>query len=223
MRCTVTMHLVTALLVAGCASQRPDASDPAARLTPASATTTPAANVPAPAAALELLGLRLAPDPAWVARDPSSSMRTAEFTLGARDPGDEDASLVVYYFGPGTAGSVEANIDRWCGQFDQPGGTESRDLAVIEARSINGLVVHTVDLGGIYVAETRPGSGERVHEPDYHLLAAIVETQAGPYYIKLMGPAATVDRWRSSYEGMLDGMRPAPTRRVDDDEDTAHP
>ncbi len=223
MRCTVTMHLVTALFVAGCASQRPDASDPAAPLTPVLATTAPASNVPASPAVLELSGLRLAPDPVWVAIDPSSRMRAAEFTLGARNPGDDDASLVVYYFGPGSAGSVESNIDRWCGQFDQPGGADSRDLAVIEARSINGLVVHTIDLGGIYVAETSPGSGERVHEPEYHLLAAIVETRAGPYYIKLVGPAATVQRWRRSYEGMLDGMRPAPTRRVDDGEDLAHP
>jgi len=48
-------------------------------------------------------------------------------------------------------------------------------------------------------------------------------SRAGPYYIKLVGPAATVQRWRRSYEGMLDGMRPAPTRCVDDDDDLAHP
>src|SRR5262245_10812734 len=53
----------------------------------------------------------------WKVRPTTSGMRVAEWTI----PGpDGDAELVVYHFGAGGAGSVEANLDRWVGQFEEP-------------------------------------------------------------------------------------------------------
>lgn len=164
---------------------------------------------------LDLSGLRLTPQQGWESRKPSSSMRAAEFSLGGEN-GEGDASLVMYYFGPGSAGSIEANLDRWCGQFSQPDGRNSKDVAKTNVRTINGMRVHTLDLGGTYVAETRPGSGNRLNEPNSHLLAAIVETEAGPYYLKLHGPAVTVEAWRESYDAMLRSLHPRPTGDAQD-------
>ncbi len=172
---------------------------------------------------MDLSGLRLRPQAGWESREPSSRMRAAEFTLGGGVGREGDASLVAYYFGPDRAGSIEANLDRWCGQFAQPDGRDSKDVAKSDMRSINGLRVHTIDVGGTYVAETRPGSGERVNEPDFHLLAAIVETDAGLYYLKLVGPAATVQKWRGSYAAMLAALEPGPVHDAAADADIAHP
>ena len=157
-----------------------------------------------------LSGRRFAPQPGWNSREPASRMRAAEFDLESAAADGNHASLVVYYFGIGAAGSVDANIERWCGQFEQPDGSDPSDVARIEARTINGFDVHTIDLGGTYVAETRPGSGERLNKPDYHMLAAIVQSEAGPYYFKLVGPVTTVERWRGSYDMMLNSLQPAP-------------
>jgi hypothetical protein len=136
-------------------------------------------------------------------------MRTAELTLpGAK--GAEDAQLVVFYFGRGAAGSIPANIDRWCRQLQQPDGRPSREVAVTDERVINGLTVHTLDLTGTFIAETTPGSGIRLNKPDHRLVAAIVETEVGPYYFKLVGPAVTIAHWADDYESMLASFEAAP-------------
>jgi len=143
----------------------------------------------------------------WVPSMPSSSMRVAEFTLPAA-PGDaEDASLVIYFF-PGGGGSVDANVDRWIGQMAQPDGSSSKATAKTSTMtSAAGLKLSLVDVSGTYVAEVTPGSAERFHKPGFRLRAAVVETPDGPYYVKLVGPQATVARWDESYLTFLGSMR----------------
>ena len=178
---------------------------------PASADALPAAVAPAPkdepvppaAAPGELA---FAPQDGWITETPTSSMRKAQFRLPGAD-GAADASLVVYYFGPGGGGGVEANLARWAGQFEQPDGSDSSALLTSTKRDLRGLPVTDVQLGGTYVAETSPGSGVRVREEGWRLRASILETSEGAYYVKLVGPAATVARWEKSYEGFLDGTR----------------
>ena len=53
-------------------------------------------------------------------------------------------------------GSIEANVDRWIGQFKQPDGKPSREAAKIEKKEYDGLAVHLVDLSGTF-AERRGG------------------------------------------------------------------
>lgn len=135
----------------------------------------------------------------WRAEQPSSEMRQAQFVL----PGEAgDGSLVVFYFGSTGAGSVEDNLSRWCIQFVQPDASNSRDHAEI-ATSSDPLPMTTVWLTGRYVAETMPGSGERVDHADWALIGAIVDTPNGPYYFKAVGPEATMSAQRPAFEAML--------------------
>ena len=53
-------------------------------------------------------------------------MRAAQYTLPSVKPGDEAPELVVYFFGHGSGGTAEANIERWIGQMEQPGGKDSK-------------------------------------------------------------------------------------------------
>jgi hypothetical protein len=147
--------------------------------------------------------------PAWHARPASSSMRVAEWVI-PRSPGDsEDAELVVYYFGTG-AGTVDANVNRWIGQIQQPDGSSTSATAKRSTRTVNGLQVTLVDAAGTYVAEMRPGATEHYNKPGFRLRAAVVETPHGPYYIKMTGPAKTMGAADDDFAAFLGSLRYTP-------------
>lgn len=141
-----------------------------------------------------------APD-GWVSEQPSSSMRVAQYKL----PGDAgDANLVVYYFGPGQGGSVDANLERWIGQMQQPDGSSSRAKAKTETTTVNGMNLTLLDVTGNFNAgDMTGGGGSGQATPDARMRAAVIETPRGAYYIKLVGPAKTVERWDAGYMAFI--------------------
>ena len=139
----------------------------------------------------------------WVVEKPSSSMRLAQYKLPKAEGDSEDASLVLYFFGENQGGSVQANLERWVGQFEQPDGSPSSAKAKLETVTVNQLKLSTIDLAGTYVAETAPGSGIRHNNPDYRLRAAVIETPKGAHYVKLVGPSKTVSRWEKAFNSYL--------------------
>jgi hypothetical protein len=143
----------------------------------------------------------------WQPARPSSSMRVAEFTLPHAAGDAEDALLVVYYFGAAGGGGVQANIERWVGQMQQPGGKPSDAVAKRTARKVNGLAVTLVDVSGTYVAEVAPGAAAHNNKPNFRLRAGVVETASGPYYIKLTGPEKTVAKWDQAFEQFVSSLK----------------
>jgi hypothetical protein len=123
-------------------------------------------------------------------------MRVADYTVGT------DAELIVYYFGETGAGSVDANVDRWLGQFTEPDGRPSRDAAKIEHSKLAGQDATIVAITGHYVAAAMPGSSA-VDLPDGALLAAIVASPSGPYYWRLVGAKPTVLANEAKFRAML--------------------
>jgi hypothetical protein len=151
-------------------------------------------------------GLKFDPPKEWTSKPSTSSMRVAEFTVPPAAGDRDETTVVVYYFG-GQGGSVEANLERWTSQMQQPDGRPSKDAAKRETTTVRGLTVTTLDVPGTYVAETAPGSGQRVSKPNYHLKAAVIETPKGPYFVKLTGPAKTVAQTGPSYDAFIKSMR----------------
>lgn len=207
--------LVLALVaLAACSSERPQGSAEEERAPSAAAdgseTAQPAAATerPSPGQTPAQAGqpLTFSPPEGWVPSEPSSSMRAAQYRLPGVD-GAGDAELVVYYFGPESGGSVEANVERWAGQFEQPDGSDSMDRLARSERRVLGMPVHEVALSGTFVAETTPGSGVRVNHPGWRLLAAIVESDHGAYYLKLTGPEATVDAHQAAFRSFVSEIR----------------
>ena len=138
----------------------------------------------------------------WTVKPSSSSMRVAQYGL-PRAAGDaEDGELIVYFFG-GQGGSVQANLDRWVAQMEQPDGKPSKAAATTEALMVSGMKVTVLDVSGKYVAEMTPGSQTRYSKPGFRLKAAVVETAGGPYFVKLTGPAKTVERWNAPFTTFL--------------------
>ena len=154
-------------------------------------------------------GLTYTAPAGWIPVNTSSSMRVAQFAV-PRAAGDaQDAELVVYYFG-GSGGTVEANIERWVAQMQQPDGRPSSVVAKRQSRTVNGMKVTLVDVPGTYVAEVMPGSPQRHNSPNFHLRAAVIETSNGPYFIKLTGPAKTVAASDKAFESFLASVKFTP-------------
>jgi hypothetical protein len=142
----------------------------------------------------------------WVEETPTSSMRKAQYRLPHAEGDAQDASLVVYFF-PTGAGTLEANLQRWAGQFEQPDGSPSANAMTQIERKVNGMPVHEVALSGTYVAETAPGSGQRVREEGWRMLVSVIDSDHGSYYAKLVGPQATVERWEPSFRRFVGEVR----------------
>ena len=133
-------------------------------------------------------------------------MRVTEFQI-PRVPGDaEDGELVIFYFG-GSGGGVDANLERWIGQMEQPDGRSSFEVASTVGFDTNGLDVTLLDVQGTYVAAVSPGSATRFNKPKFRLLAAVVETSIGPFFFKLTGPERTIARWDNQFSAFLRTVR----------------
>ena len=158
------------------------------------------------AGGLAAAGLSFSTPAGWRSTPPASTLRVAQFTLPHADGDADDAELVVYFFG-GSGGGVEANMQRWVGQMQQPDGAPSAAVAKRETRQVNGLRVTLLDVSGTYVAETAPGAATHHDNAGYRLRAGVVETPAGPYYLKLTGPRKTVAKWGQAFNEFIASMR----------------
>jgi hypothetical protein len=172
---------------------------------PASASTAPKTLDKLPDGRLALGPFSVAAPADWTIKPVTSSMRAADFLLPAK-PG-ADAELIVYYFGTSGAGSVDDNLDRWLGQFQQPDGKKSRDAAKIEKTQFAGQDATFVSVTGRFVAQAMPGATEAVDKQDQALLAAIVGSPSGPYYFKLVGAKSTVDANAAAFRAMLGSLK----------------
>ena len=108
---------------------------------------------------------------------------------------DAPAEVVIFYFGEGSGGGVEANLARWFGQFEQPDGSSTRDRATITERTVNGLELTVADMRGTFVAPVRPGAPQRNNRPGYRMIGAVAEGRHGP----VVHPACSAPkrRWRN--------------------------
>jgi len=156
-------------------------------------------NSPAPATQSAQGDLRFRTPDEWVSETPTSSMRVAQYRLPASAGDSEDASLVIYYFGAGQGGSVEANLDRWAGQILQPDGSSSRDKARTETLTVNGMKTTLLDVSGTYAGGGMGGNSGGGNKPNFRMRAGVIETPKGAYFIKLVGPEKTVGKWDDAF------------------------
>ena len=153
-------------------------------------------------------GLALEAPKGWNRVQPKSGIVETEFAIPSTEEGVAAGRMTVM----GAGGTVQANVDRWYGQFSQPDGSETKDKASTKKLNIGGCAVTMVDVSGTY--KDMPGGpfagGQAVARPSYRMLAAIVEVpERGNYFLKFYGPAATVAAHADGFRGMVEGMVPA--------------
>jgi len=139
-------------------------------------------------------GVHWSAPPGWKAGE-QKPMRAATYTV-------DDAECVVYFFGQGQGGGVQANIDRWKGQFSQNGQPAEAKTA---KRTIHGLPVTTVDISGNY-AGMGPMGGASAPKAGYRMLGAIVENPGGNLFLKFTGPVRTIAANEAKFNQLLNSF-----------------
>jgi len=198
-RISSVLMMLVAGIVAGGFGQRPARSQPA---------------VAADASVFTIAdgGVSLEAPAAWQRVQPKSGIVETEFAIPSAGNGPDGGPLPPGRMTVmGAGGSVEANIERWYGQFAQPDGGSTKDKASTKKLKVAGRDVTLVDIAGTY--KDSPGGpfagGKTIDRPDYRMLAAIVEGPDGNYFLKFYGPAATVEQHADGFRTMIEGMVPA--------------
>lgn len=151
-------------------------------------------------------GLRWKVQAPLVARPPASSMRAAEYRVTG--DGADEAVMTVFYFGPDQGGTVQANVDRWIGQFSQADGKDSQAVAKVEDQKVGDLKVRRLDLTGTYADAMGPMMQAKAEpKSDYRLLGAIVEGPKGPVFFKLVGPSSTVEKAKAAFDSLIGSIQ----------------
>ena len=124
----------------------------------------------------------------WKQSPASNNLRTAQFAIPKAEGDKDDAELVVYFFG-GAGGGVNANLERWSGQF-QPGGKKQK---IYKGESKQGEY-YLLDITGVYNKPIGPPINRQTNPtPGYQMLAVVLMVKdKGNYFLKLTGPQKTV-------------------------------
>ena len=81
----------------------------------------------------------------WKRVQPKSGIVETEFAIPSA--GDMAPGRMTVM---GAGGSVQANVDRWYGQFAQPDGSATKDKATTKTIKLAGCTVTMVDVAGTY-------------------------------------------------------------------------
>ena len=157
----------------------------------------------------EIDGLKSKTPDTWKQQEPNSSMRAYHFII-PKEKGDEhDAELIVFFFGRGGGGGVKANITRWKGLITPPEGKTIDDVAKVEEMKVGEVKVTVFDASGTYTHKTRPADpndkGEK--RDNYRLIGVVFESPNGPYFIRLAGPAKTVEANKKGFDNWLKNFK----------------
>ena len=120
-------------------------------------------------------------------------MRIAQFRI-QNDNGTEGELAVFSKIG----GSIDKNLSRWAGQFQQPDGGNSKEKAEYDSQVVSGIPLTFMYLTGTYLSGGMMGRPS-IEKPNYALHAAIVEAPDGVYYFKMTGPTSIMMKWKTIF------------------------
>ena len=135
----------------------------------------------------------------WIRQAVTSSMRAGQLTYKQADEKLQNVDVVFFYFGTGGAGGIQANIDRWAGQFVGEAKTNTEKKTVNERE-----IVYFTGNGTFEESMGGPFSGNRVKKENHSVLAAILPSDNGPVFLKMTGPADAVEAARASFEKLAE-------------------
>ncbi len=144
---------------------------------------------------------------AWKAVTPSTAMRKAQYEIPSGEGDEAPGEVTVFHFA-GTGGTVDANIERWVGQFsDAEGKPVPLEQAKLDKFKVGNCTVHFVETTGyLTVGQSMGGTGERTSS-EYRLLGGIVESPGGNWFFKATGPDKTMTAARDDFMSLLRSVR----------------
>ncbi len=131
-----------------------------------------------------------------------SAMRKATYEAPKVGSDAEAPTMSVIVAG----GGVDANIDRWVGQFDE----SAKATLQKDKKTVGPFEVTIVRLkgtfsggGGMMGAPASPQSG-------WALLGAVVVVGKDLWFFKMTGPEASVDAAHADFDKLVDSLHPVP-------------
>ena len=138
------------------------------------------------------------PPSRWEAK-PASGMRAATYIIPSAQGDSEGGECAVF---ENLGGSVQANVDRWIGQFEKTDGAPNQ-----KSETISGLTVTTVDVSGTFKGGGPMMGQSGAPKSGYRLLGAIAAGPEGEFFFKLTGPAKTVAAADREFQTMLKSLK----------------
>lgn len=211
---SLLLALLVSVVVAGCDSKAPQPPLASPKPAPTGSTPasphsgTPAATASAPASStapaasatdpvVSLLGVNVKLPDGWKRNPPANQMRLAEADVPDAS-GDATKTCLVVFSTAG--GSVEENIARWGGQMRDASGQPVAPQSA--TKTVDGLKITSVSMSGSF-----SGMGGGAPKDNWALHGAIIETPQGLLFIKMTGPAASMQAAAKAFDAMLDGVK----------------
>lgn len=135
----------------------------------------------------------------WQRVEPSSSMRVDEMVI---DPISQ-TTLAIFIF-PKIPGVVEANLERWKGQF--------KEETVVEASeqfNQGQLPITIYEAEGTFLEAAEPMNPAAgvTEKEDHKVLAAIVELNDGAWFFKAVGPKQIIENQKNNFNQLIRSTR----------------
>ena len=133
----------------------------------------------------------------WVWTAPSMQFRVLQYSVSAIGGDSSAAELVFSVFPAGDGGPVDANLDRWAGQFRLADGSGAApSTRAVETQG--DLTISRIESKGSYM-----GMGQAAPRPGQMQLGAIIQAPGRNVFAKLVGAEATVESNRAAFDAML--------------------
>lgn len=152
---------------------------------------------------VKLDGLTLRVPQSWKQQPPANNLRLGQFEVPGPSEEQSAAELSVFHFG---LSDPDSNIARWQSAFQADG----RVVRVLSGEFAEGKYI-VADIRGTYNKPAgKPGAGgfalQTKPAPDHRMLAVmLLHKKRGAYFLKLVGPQATVTAAEKSLRASFGG------------------
>jgi len=140
----------------------------------------------------------------WAGVKPDDPSSHRQYRLEPVGDDKEAARLTIDFLGKGSGDSAEARVRRWKAMFLPPEGKDMDSVAKVRRLKAGGATVTYLDVRGDY--KGIPGNPATPRE-NFRLLGVYFDTPEGPYLIRLLGPAGTVEFYRTEFEDWLTAFK----------------
>lgn len=133
--------------------------------------------------------------------------RTHQFKVPGAEKGDE-ADVVIFSFGGG-GGGVNENIDRWKKTFRPPEGKSLDDISKVDTYKVGDIKITYLDISGTYEFRNPPfdPNAKLERRPNYRMFSVYFDSEDGPYFIRMTGPAKTMESNKKGFDEWLKNFK----------------
>ena len=144
----------------------------------------------------------------WKTKEVPRMMSQGGFTLLTSD-GTKTIDADFYHFGAGQGGDLEANVNRWKGQF-QP-GADGKEVKLERTEVLYGKrKVTYVVITGTFLSGSPMGA--KTPQPGSAMIGAILESGEGSVFVKFTGPEKEITASKETFKKLIGTAYPdAPT------------